>query len=299
MPGVNERHNYIMTRIKDLISIRSIATVYFYDFSPDYTSSSDIHDFWEMHYCDSGEYDYLVSGRIHHLKAGDVIFIRPMAHHVVRCDGVHQASVFIITFRCSSPSMKRFSNRVVSVNESSLGHLKNLMKECSDSFVVTKYPLKKREDAGIGAEQLVGCYLEAFIISLLRSELAENADSSKKKALTVSDVSLAEKIEAYLRLNIGRRVSLDELSEVFHFGKSHICEAFRLTYSQTVNRYHTELKVDEAKRMLRETGASVVDIAASLGFESPEYFTRTFKKVTGITPRDMRSTNINERKVKK
>ena len=53
--------------------------------------------------------------------------------------------------------------------------------------------------------------------------------------------------------------------------------------------YFLKLKIDAAKKMLREGKTSVSDIAASLAFDSPNYFSTAFKKVTGRTPLQYKS----------
>ena len=53
--------------------------------------------------------------------------------------------------------------------------------------------------------------------------------------------------------------------------------------------YFLKLKIDAAKKMLREGKTSVSDIAASLAFDSPNYFSKAFKKVTGRTPLQYKS----------
>ena len=52
----------------------------------------------------------------------------------------------------------------------------------------------------------------------------------------------------------------------------------------SVMTYFSQLKIDCAKRMLRESNLSVTQIADKLSFDSPNYFSKTFKKLTGFTP---------------
>ena len=52
----------------------------------------------------------------------------------------------------------------------------------------------------------------------------------------------------------------------------------------SVMTYFSQLKIDCAKRMLRESNLSVTQIADKLSFNSPNYFSKTFKKLTGFTP---------------
>jgi two-component system response regulator YesN len=48
--------------------------------------------------------------------------------------------------------------------------------------------------------------------------------------------------------------------------------------------YLTQVRVEEAKRMLKDPKYNVMQVAEGSGFEDPAYFTRVFKKLEGITP---------------
>jgi len=50
--------------------------------------------------------------------------------------------------------------------------------------------------------------------------------------------------------------------------------------------YHTMLRMDEARRLLRETKRSVVDVALEVGYANPSHFARVFRRETGLSPRD-------------
>jgi two-component system response regulator YesN len=53
---------------------------------------------------------------------------------------------------------------------------------------------------------------------------------------------------------------------------------------KTIMGYYTELKINQAKQLLRENELSVREISEKLAFSTPDYFTKTFKRVTGLTP---------------
>ena len=48
--------------------------------------------------------------------------------------------------------------------------------------------------------------------------------------------------------------------------------------------YFIELKINQAKQLLRENELSVKEISEKLAFNTPDYFTKTFKRITGVTP---------------
>lgn len=60
---------------------------------------------------------------------------------------------------------------------------------------------------------------------------------------------------------------------------------------QTMHEYVQSKRIEIAKKWLKETDKTISRIACSLGFSSPEYFIRFFKKITGCTPGDYKSPN--------
>jgi len=54
------------------------------------------------------------------------------------------------------------------------------------------------------------------------------------------------------------------------------------------SHYHINLRMDEAKRLLRETKKSVVETALDVGYANPSHFAQLFRKETGLSPSDYR-----------
>jgi len=54
------------------------------------------------------------------------------------------------------------------------------------------------------------------------------------------------------------------------------------------SRYHITLRMDEAKRLLRETKKNVVSVALDVGYANPSHFAQLFRRETGLSPSDYR-----------
>jgi len=57
-----------------------------------------------------------------------------------------------------------------------------------------------------------------------------------------------------------------------------------VTYSDLI----TELRYEHAARLLRESDATALDIALEVGYEDPSHFSRAFKRIAGVSPREYR-----------
>lgn len=73
-------------------------------------------------------------------------------------------------------------------------------------------------------------------------------------------------------------------------GRSYLQRAFHEVSGGGVMEYFGVRKIDAAKRLIREEGGNFTEIAAALGYGSSYYFSRSFKKVTGMTPSEYASS---------
>ena len=88
----------------------------------------------------------------------------------------------------------------------------------------------------------------------------------------------------YLRANIGREVTINELAGRAGVSIGHFITTFRQRYGISPYRYLTASRIREAQRLLRETSCSVADIALEVGFCDQSHFTRTFRQLVGQPP---------------
>ncbi len=284
---------YIKVPLKTTININRIVTVFYNDFSPVYRTKGESHDFWEIVYVDRGELDLRGGDVVRHMKEGEIIFHQPGEFHSVRCDGSHTSAVFIITFDCRSPAMRYFSGRAMPVPKELRTVIKKLIDECSRNFYVSKYPLVRLPDAPIGGQQLIRIYLEEFLIRMMRSEEKKQEKITIFTSRTALENSLAEELCQYLQEHIYEKITLEELCHQFHFGKSHLSRVFHDSTGQSIMHYFLELKITEAKKLLREENNTITEISEKLGFENPQYFSRIFRRYTGASPRSFRNALVN------
>ena len=98
-------------------------------------------------------------------------------------------------------------------------------------------------------------------------------------------------VRDYVLGHISRSVTTEELARVLGTNRTYLCRMFREETGKTVQDYVTNLKMDEARRLLDATAKSVAEIGAYLGYSSQSHFQRVFKKVVGVTPGDYRKGN--------
>lgn len=289
--------NFIRVPLKNILNISRVITIHCYDLAPTYYNQGETHDFWEIVYLDRGELNLRAGKRYHTLKQGEIIFHQPNEFHNIECDGAHSASVFIITFDCHSSAMKYFCEKITKVPAELKPLIKRLIDESTQTFHVSQYPLTMLDNAPIGGQQLIRLYLEEFLILMIRSEERKRESGLVFTSRESLENTLVQEIENYLAAHLYDRVTLETLSEHFHFGKSHLCDVFKKSTGESILQYHLKLKITEAKRLLRERHLTVSKISEKLGFDNPAYFSRMFHTQTGMSPRAYRNALVRDGRV--
>ena len=105
----------------------------------------------------------------------------------------------------------------------------------------------------------------------------------------IHNSTLVRKARDYILANIGQPITTQELARVCGLNRTYLCKRFTEETGTTVGQYVTQVKVEEAKRLMDITAKSIAEIAEYLGFSSQSHFQRVFKKYTGMTPGVYRS----------
>jgi AraC-like DNA-binding protein len=109
------------------------------------------------------------------------------------------------------------------------------------------------------------------------------------RGLSERDGKRMDQVMQFLLENRFRQVSLEEASEKANLSKEAFCRFFKLRTRKTFTQYLQHLRINEAQKLLQETDLGVSEIAFRVGFENLSYFNRSFKSITGKTPREFRS----------
>ncbi len=98
----------------------------------------------------------------------------------------------------------------------------------------------------------------------------------------------------YISLHYAETITLEQLADLEHISKSYLSRQFKRLTGQTVISYLNWQRIEAAKRLLSGSTESVNEIASQVGFESPKYFYRAFRKLTGESPAGFRRRTQNK-----
>lgn len=119
-------------------------------------------------------------------------------------------------------------------------------------------------------------------LTVLRDGLCESVATYNKDYKNHIVVS----VKKYIHEHVKEKLTLNKVAEIFSISPNYLSVLFS-KYSDTgFTDYINQTKVNAAKEMMAEENLKIYEISDILGFESAFYFSRVFKKVTGVSPRD-------------
>lgn len=94
----------------------------------------------------------------------------------------------------------------------------------------------------------------------------------------------------YIEEHYQENISVSEIADILHISDGHFRRTFKEEVGMSSGDYLTAYRIKKAKELLQRDNLKIVDIYKKVGFASSQYFSSTFKKMTGISPKDYRES---------
>ena len=141
----------------------------------------------------------------------------------------------------------------------------------------------ERAHSALSTEPAGGLAVEEAVlhaVAALRPHLRPGPTNRRRERTEHTPVRRAR---AHLRERWDQRVSLAELSDVAGLSRFELVRRFREQNDMTPHAYHTNLRVEEARRRLA-AGVPPAEVAAACGFADQPHLSRVFKRAVGVSP---------------
>ena len=253
-------------------------------------------DAWEMGCCISGQAAVCYGKRIIPLQAGEAFFVPPgVPHSFLIEEG--SSTAFVVSFTCADGPIKLLRSRTLQITDDQMQIINQTIKELMDAFSRSKpglrmYHFEPNPDAPLGAEHMILCYLEQLLIGFLRS-------ITMRKGVVITGTHFEKSIgnyqidtvRRYIREHLQEELSVETLAKEFHYSRTRLSVLFKEATGQTINEYITKERIAKAKHLLVEGKLSVTQISRSVGYSSPQYFSRRFSQTVGCAPSEYLKTD--------
>ena len=284
--------------LKQEFQISALSFIHFFEYKSDFIFKSEYHDCWKLLYVESGSCDLLYSGHDAlpvQLKEGSLFIQKPDEYYSLKASEHSTPVIFTCGFYCDSSDMPLLSNRIFHCGHHELELLSSLSEEGRSSFSVRAeeaalYTLERRLNQPFGSEQMIRLYLEMLLICLMRQYISPCSASSLPEnecissSLSTADSVLFNRITEYYTSHITEKISIHQICREFSIGRAHLQRVFREQTGFGAIEYFCQMRIRAAQQLIRENKMSLTDTSRALGYTSIHYFSRQFKKITGMPP---------------
>lgn len=249
------------------------------------------HDAYEIYFMLDGEREIFLYNHNYIAKKGDIFIIKPYSLH----------SIY-------SPSPKYYRRYLLNFSPAELENMRNmydvdeLISKISPCLISTNqeqaemiYNNFKNIDYFMHRHKDINSHSSYSLVKMAVITFMEYLCDLSVKNPTVSftntpdfpDYALASTL-SYINTHFNENITLDFISNYAHMSKSNFCLVFKQTVGDTFINYLNSLRITYVHKLLQTTDISLTQIAEQTGFASVDYMTRTFKKIHGISPSEMK-----------
>lgn len=116
----------------------------------------------------------------------------------------------------------------------------------------------------------------------------------KNEKYPLDQLSLIQQIDQYIEINYKKKLSLEDIADALHINSSYLSRVYKLKKGKNLFDAILNLRIEAAKDYLINTDKRTYEISELVGVEDSSYFSKMFKKITGMSPKEYRKQERNE-----
>ncbi len=144
-------------------------------------------------------------------------------------------------------------------------------------------------------------YVKSIILQIF-SELyfysQPQINELSKHSLDHHNIGRFDELFYFLRNNYNKPITTKKAADISNMSNTHFCHVFKRHMGMSFKKYLMLIRSNIAEGLLRETDESIGNIAEQVGFSDINYFSRTFKKIHGVSPSRIRNQGSTDSKDK-
>jgi len=242
------------------------------------------HNFTELNIVFKGKGEHIVDNYSHPISAGDIFVINNVKPHAFKnCKHMIRYIIrYLPEFFADNYEIGQIAGYhalfILGANNHLTQHL-HLNTEQLDYLenIFLKTFVREYKNRIIGFDTIIKSTLSHLIIYLSR------AYSKQKISGNDSILRIAESI-SYLEEFYNKKIKLQNLAKMTHLSTNQYLRIFKKAYGKSPMKYLNTLRIQRALQMLRFSKNSITKIALQSGFANSAFFSKQFKKTTGLSP---------------
>ena len=278
---------YLPLSPKRPVTVEALYSVHYFEYSSCYSFAGESHGFWELLYVDKGALEVVAGEQKLHMTAGQIIFHPPGQFHALSAAEGTAPDLVVIGFACHSPELKAIGGKLMGVGST---HRTLMGRMVEESRLVFSSPLNdpattalvRSPEAPFGGEQRVTAALEELLLQMIRKE--QSGCALEERPAEGSDAQWLRDMENYMNAHLETALTLEQVCRDNLIGRSQLQKRFNQLTGGGAMAYYGRLKLQAARRLIREGELNMTQIAARLGYQSVHYFSRHFRQQMGMSP---------------
>ncbi len=249
------------------------------------------HDFYELLFITQGTGNHSIDGLDFEIKPNSVFFLSPGQIHDLSLSDDVQGFIFLF-----SSAFYHF-NKTDPFKLFELPFFYNLtahsppiyLRESADIELIGQYFQKSivESDQNLPeSDEVIRAYLDLLLIFCKRIYPIQEAAESQNKSKI-----LVKRFKQLIEQNCQSNWSISQYASQLGISQNHLSETVKAVTGRTSNNLVTDRMLLEIKRMLTNTTLTISEIAYQLNFADQSYFSKYFKKLAGVPPREFRGYN--------
>lgn len=251
------------------------------------SGNTALHEDIEIKCFYEGTATLLIESQTVRVKAGDVVVINPYEFHATIDTGEEKGKyhLFMLPLDYFSGEPALDLRKLLFAEEK---RFRTLLSGDRQMFDLLMQAAKESQSGQEASDLMIKSLLMAFFALLLRNGITQAERSVPVK----SELRLYSVIEPALRCiknEYRRELTVDELAKKCNVSKHYFCRVFKAVTQKSAMEYLRDFRLRVADVLLANTKSSISEISACCGFESPNYFSRCYKRYYGESPSNSRA----------
>ncbi|WP_422659470.1 AraC family ligand binding domain-containing protein [Paenibacillus sp. EC2-1] len=252
--------------------------------APCHSWGPGLRDSYIIHYIHSGRGVFSINEETYHLQAGQGFLIPPGKVVYYRADeqdpwiyswfgfrGLHAKSLLQRSHLSSEHPIFQIDNRQETLGPSSFETYHDELMEISRE--------RMRDVLGLS------------ILYRLMAELIQySPESSAQSKPSVSKEIYVHQAIEFIENNYSQKISVMDIAHFVGLDRTYLSGLFKAQFGSSLQNFLLEYRMNRAAELLKNKELSISDISRSVGYNDPFLFSKMFKKVTGLSPRNSRIT---------
>lgn len=148
----------------------------------------------------------------------------------------------------------------------------------------------------LGSERMMQSLLDIMFSLILRKLVEKNGARANTWSRATQDKHIKLALEI-LHMDYAQSWTLDDLASEVGLSRAGFALKFKKTLGDTPLHYLTTIRIQRAMELLSSTNKNIEAVAVEVGYQDPFVFSKAFKRLVGISPRDFRHHDQQEKKV--